>query len=116
MSRSSLFLVLAALVGSAQCFNAPTAFVRSRSATRRPTLVMEEDSKQTPVQSKSGLGRTVDQDGKSNVWAIEPKMKVEQSDFSLGDPKILGAIAAVVAVVVAIPLFPTLFDSANGQY
>eukprot|EP00307_Rebecca_sp_RCC1486_P002211 CAMPEP_0119410756 /NCGR_PEP_ID=MMETSP1335-20130426/3685_1 /TAXON_ID=259385 /ORGANISM="Chrysoculter rhomboideus, Strain RCC1486" /LENGTH=114 /DNA_ID=CAMNT_0007435333 /DNA_START=46 /DNA_END=390 /DNA_ORIENTATION=- len=114
MSRCSILLALAALLASTQAFQAPTAFVRTtRTSALRPALVMD-DSK--PVESKSGLGRTVDQDGKSNVWAIEPRMKVEQSEFSVTDPKVLVGIAALVGTLVAIPLFPTLFNAANSQY
>lgn len=48
--------------------------------------------------------------------AIEPRMKVEKSEFSLTDPKVIAGIGALVATIVAIPLFPKLFEAANSQY
>ena len=47
-----------------------------------------------PSPPASGrLGGTIDQDGKSNVWAVEPGMKVEQAD------KGIMAYAPVVALL-----------------
>ena len=52
------------------------------------------------------LGTSVDQDGKSNVWAVEPKMQVEVSEEGAGLKQTLlfgvgaGVVAAIVATVV----------------
>lgn len=112
--------LLALLIANALAFQAPLAgrALVSRARLSQPAFVMED---QPPpqvkvVKTKSGLGRTVDQDGKSNVWAIEPKMRVEKKELSLSDPKILAAVGALVLVVVGIPLFPTLFNGASGGY
>jgi hypothetical protein len=50
-------------------------------------------------------GVSVDQDGKSNVWAIEPKVEIEQKSseeqstsvlIAVGGIAVLGAAAAVI--------------------
>ena len=53
------------------------------------------------------LGRSKDQDGKSNIWSIEPKMEVLEGDEN--EPNqlvILGGVFAAVAA--AIPIFLAL--------
>merc|ERR1712151_954071 len=67
-----------------------------------------------PVPPPSGrLGATVDQDGKSNVWAVEPTMKVE------GGGKGMMAFAPVAGVallaLLAVPLLPLLFAANPDQ-
>jgi hypothetical protein len=44
----------------------------SRTSVVSRTAVFAED----PIVSEGERGVSVDQDGKSNVWAIEPKMEV----------------------------------------
>ena len=48
------------------------------------------------------LGRSRDQDGKSNIWSIEPKMEVEEGEDDGGKKNfvILGGILGAVAVCV----------------
>jgi hypothetical protein len=107
--------LLFALVAAAHAFHAPMPAVRA-TAGRPAVRIAMSDEKVPVTRPKSGLGRTVDQDGKSNVWAVEPKMRVDNSDFNAADPKIVaGGIAAILAIV-AIPLFPTLFSGANAGY
>ncbi|KAG8469284.1 hypothetical protein KFE25_007802 [Diacronema lutheri] len=117
MARYSL-IALVALVAGTHAFQAPAAprALLSRVRAAQPSFVMAEERDVPMVKTKSGLGRTVDQDGKSNVWAVEPKMRVENKPMSMSDPKILAAVGALVLVAVGIPLFPTLFSGANGQY
>jgi len=66
-----------------------------------------------PPPPKGKLGATVDQDGKSNVWAVEPTMKVEKEDKGLlaFAPVALVAVAAALAV----PLLPLLFGANPDQ-
>lgn len=54
------------------------------------------------------LGRSKDQDGKSNIWSIEPKMEVMEGEDESGKSNlfILGGVLAAVAA--AIPIFLTL--------
>lgn len=49
-------------------------------------------------------GSSRDQDGKSNVWAIEPKMKVEDGENKGSALAVGGAILAVCAGLVAFTL------------
>merc|ERR1719453_2347155 len=62
-----------------------------------------------PPPPKGKLGATVDQDGKSNVWAVEPTMKVEKEDKGI----MAFAPVALVAVsaVLLVPLLPLLFGA-----
>merc|ERR1712222_190022 len=66
-----------------------------------------------PPPPSGRLGATVDQDGKSNVWAVEPSMKVE------GEDKGLMAYAPVAGVallaLLAVPLLPLLFATNPDQ-
>ena len=53
------------------------------------------------------LGRSKDQDGKSNIWSIEPKMEVMEGDENQPNQLfILGGVFAAVAA--AIPVFLAL--------
>ena len=54
------------------------------------------------------LGRSKDQDGKSNIWSIEPTMEVqeEEEDSTKKNLVILGAVLAGVAA--ALPAFVAL--------
>lgn len=57
-----------------------------------------------PPTSGSRLGGTVDQDGKSNVWAVEPTMNVEKTDK--GILAYAPVIGIALAAVAAVPLLP----------
>ena len=62
------------------------------ATTSRATALFAEDD--GPSGGERGV--SVDQDGKSNVWAIEPKMEV---DTTSGEDKIKGYLAAGVGLV-----------------
>ena len=52
------------------------------------------------------LGRSRDQDGKSNIWSIEPTMEVEEEEEGSGTQKNLVIAGAVIGAAVAcLPLF-----------
>eukprot|EP00596_Hydrurales_sp_CCMP1899_P001581 CAMPEP_0119041506 /NCGR_PEP_ID=MMETSP1177-20130426/12501_1 /TAXON_ID=2985 /ORGANISM="Ochromonas sp, Strain CCMP1899" /LENGTH=103 /DNA_ID=CAMNT_0007007607 /DNA_START=203 /DNA_END=514 /DNA_ORIENTATION=+ len=75
-----------------------------------------EDPKLFDMNRITRLGRSRDQDGKSNIWSIEPKMVVEEEDEDPegdgkgGGNKNLAIGGAVIgAALVALPLF-TLFS------
>ncbi|GMI10149.1 hypothetical protein TrVE_jg7084 [Triparma verrucosa] len=83
-------LVLASCIVSANTFGlAPTPFVRQASFSPTTALHMADDGVERGV--------SVDQDGKSNVWAIEPKMEVESK--SSGE-KIKNGVIAVAGLGV----------------
>mmetsp|Transcript_22267 Transcript_22267/g.32872 ORF Transcript_22267/g.32872 Transcript_22267/m.32872 type:complete len:112 (+) Transcript_22267:83-418(+) len=73
MSRAILFAVtILAALSSSFSFTAP----RPALSTSSVVVVFSEPEKKT---NPSGVERgvSVDQDGKSNVWAIEPKMELD---------------------------------------
>mmetsp|Transcript_19303 Transcript_19303/g.41988 ORF Transcript_19303/g.41988 Transcript_19303/m.41988 type:complete len:98 (+) Transcript_19303:160-453(+) len=76
------FVCALVLLASANAF-APTA-----QRTRTVALFAEDDGVERGV--------SVDQDGKSNVWAIEPKMEVESKS---GEEKTKSAILAGVGLI-----------------
>jgi len=64
-----------------------------------------------PPQGK--LGATVDQDGKSNVWAVEPTMKVDSVDKGLMAYAPVAGVALLA--VLTVPLLPLLFAANPDQ-
>ena len=80
-----------ALVGTANAFTAP------QTATyRRTALFAEDEPTQTPGKFVE-RGVSMDQDGKSNVWAIEPKMEIENKS---SEEKTGGIIAGLAGLGV----------------
>jgi hypothetical protein len=73
------------LVGSLSQTNKQTA--PATNSARASVAVFAEDESGSAVER----GVSVDQDGKSNVWAIEPKMEVESTSE---DEKIKGYLFA----------------------
>merc|ERR1719198_2010937 len=66
-----------------------------------------------PPPPKGKLGATVDQDGKSNVWAVEPSMKVDKKDKGM---MVYAPVVGVAALaLLAIPLLPALFAANPDQ-
>jgi hypothetical protein len=77
---------------------------------RAPVVVMEG----VPRGSRGREGATVDQDGKSNVWAVEPAMQTERpSDKGLLKFAPVVLIAAVA--FLSVPLLPVLFAANPDQ-
>ena len=65
----------------------------------RPSMALYDDNKSVE------RGVSVDQDGKSNVWAIEPKMEVSSKSSEETTQSVLiagGGLAAVAVAAVAI--------------
>lgn len=106
-STLSLFVAAAALQAEALVVGSARPVVSARSA-----ISMDAPP---PPAGKGRLGGTIDQDGKSNVWAVEPKMEVEGA----GTKKGLMAYAPVIGVaglaVLAVPLLPLLFAANPDQ-
>jgi hypothetical protein len=67
-----------------------------------------------PPPGKGRLGGTVDQDGKSNVWAVEPSMQV-QKGANTGLQPFKWVIGVAALLVLSIPLLPVLFASNPDQ-
>mmetsp|Transcript_22152 Transcript_22152/g.26702 ORF Transcript_22152/g.26702 Transcript_22152/m.26702 type:complete len:103 (-) Transcript_22152:195-503(-) len=90
MFRLNFLVALLFAVCSVNAFTAP-----GRQIARPTVLRMAED----PVER----GVSVDQDGKSNVWAIEPKVEVESksSEEKTKSALIAGGGIAVFAAIAA---------------
>merc|ERR1719183_2497278 len=86
---------------------------RAPAGVRRSPLIKAQNDEPPPPPPTGRLGGTIDQDGKSNVWAVEPAMKVEKTD------KGVMAFAPVVGVaalaILSVPLLPLLFAANPDQ-
>mmetsp|Transcript_3587 Transcript_3587/g.5256 ORF Transcript_3587/g.5256 Transcript_3587/m.5256 type:complete len:103 (-) Transcript_3587:225-533(-) len=90
MFRLNFLVALLFAVCSVNAFTAP-----GRQIARPTVLRMAEDQRERGV--------SVDQDGKSNVWAIEPKVEVESksSEDKTKSALIAGGGLAVFAAIAA---------------
>lgn len=66
-----------------------------------------EDPQLFDMNKRVRLGRSRDQDGKSNIWSIEPQMQVEELDEGESGSKknLIIAGAVIGAAVACLPLF-----------
>jgi len=76
----------------AQAFRATNAFAPVAQRTRAVALFAEDQNGNVVER-----GVSVDQDGKSNVWAIEPKMEVESTSAEEKTKSALIAGAGLIA-------------------
>jgi len=120
MQQLFVLVVLALCLSVASAFRAAGVGlrVRQRGVVRYaidPTDVSPDaepdamdDPKLFDMNKRVRLGRSRDQDGKSNIWSIEPRMEVE-GDEEAGDggtKKNLAIVGAVIgAAIVSLPLF-----------
>jgi hypothetical protein len=74
-------------------------------------VVMQE----APPPPPKRQGATVDQDGKSNVWAVEPAMKVDTPASDKGLLKFAPIVGAAALALIALPLLPLLFAANPDQ-
>eukprot|EP00541_Cyclophora_tenuis_P018201 CAMPEP_0116564282 /NCGR_PEP_ID=MMETSP0397-20121206/13219_1 /TAXON_ID=216820 /ORGANISM="Cyclophora tenuis, Strain ECT3854" /LENGTH=125 /DNA_ID=CAMNT_0004090853 /DNA_START=85 /DNA_END=462 /DNA_ORIENTATION=- len=87
MSRFFAILLAVVLAVSVNAFTAPaTTFVTKTATTSSssssslrmdPTTEEKVDIAPSPVKTFIERGVSVDQDGQSNVWALEPKVEIE---------------------------------------
>jgi hypothetical protein len=71
----------------------------------RSALFMSDNEPRT-VKSPVERGVSMDQDGKSNVWAIEPKMEIENksSEEKTGSALLAGGALAIFGAIAAVAL------------
>ena len=72
-----------------------------------PAFEAENDRSFFDSNKRVRLGRSRDQDGKSNIWSIEPKMVVDESvgeGVNLKSNLAVGGIV-VAAALASLPLF-----------
>lgn len=109
--RTTFFALLSLLVAAAAfqplCRLPVTRAVHVRS-TQEETETEEPAFFEKKAASKGRLGSSIDQDGKSNVWAVEPKMQVEVAAEGDGTKKLIfigGGAAATIAFITAVVSF-----------
>jgi len=68
-----------------------------------------------PPPPTGRLGATVDQDGKSNVWAVEPAMKVDNTNQDKGIVAFAPVLGVAGLIVLLVPLLPILFAANPDQ-
>merc|ERR1712238_267779 len=73
---TTIAIVIACLSSCVNSFNVPGNIMTQTSFISSSSLMMgaEEDDKEVGAFER---GVSIDQDGKSNVWAIEPKVEVD---------------------------------------
>eukprot|EP00550_Attheya_septentrionalis_P009621 CAMPEP_0198289084 /NCGR_PEP_ID=MMETSP1449-20131203/7411_1 /TAXON_ID=420275 /ORGANISM="Attheya septentrionalis, Strain CCMP2084" /LENGTH=107 /DNA_ID=CAMNT_0043987363 /DNA_START=104 /DNA_END=427 /DNA_ORIENTATION=- len=95
-------------MSSADAFTAPATKLSTLSFVGQTRTVPfmaadEEDTRPTAAGFEGERGVSIDQDGKSNVWAIEPKVEVESksSEEKTSSALIAGAGLGAFALVAA---------------
>ena len=109
-----LYLVAAAaVIGCASAFTTPARSVAlSRRTAPKAGPFDDPDAFVAPSPPPKGrLGSSVDQDGKSNIWAVEPKMAVDQDAGASGG----GLIAIGAGAVLALGLIAGAFLFINVE-
>mmetsp|Transcript_13081 Transcript_13081/g.34730 ORF Transcript_13081/g.34730 Transcript_13081/m.34730 type:complete len:114 (+) Transcript_13081:75-416(+) len=112
MARLHL-LAAAAVIGCASAFTTPARSVAlSRRTAPKAGPFDDPDAFVAPSPPPKGrLGSSVDQDGKSNIWAVEPKMAVDQDAGASGG----GLIAIGAGAVLALGLIAGAFLFINVE-
>ncbi|KAL3791327.1 hypothetical protein HJC23_006056 [Cyclotella cryptica] len=94
MTRIIAVVAAVALVGSSNAFTVPQSSLSQQS--RLTTLFSKEDSSYTlPSNKFVECGVSMDQDGKSNIWSIEPKMEIENKSLKEKAGGILAGLGAM---------------------
>ena len=113
MARLHL-LAAAAVLGCASAFTAPGRSVALSTRRTAPQAGPFDDPDAFVAPSpppKGRLGSSVDQDGKSNIWTVEPKMAVDQDAGASGG----GLIAIGAGAVLALGLIAGAFLFINVE-
>jgi hypothetical protein len=120
----SILVVAMMMIASSHAFMPALSSVRSLNRIRLYDSVdtmqetpepMEEDERMTDspktgeglfnMNRRVRLGRSRDQDGKSNIWSIEPKMVVEEDGESQGPNNLVIGGTVVGLALACLPLF-----------
>jgi hypothetical protein len=117
MQSMMTLAILLALLAVCSAFRAPSvarhsSFQRyaidpSDVVPKGPEPVLDfEEQKLFDMNKNVRLGRSRDQDGKSNIWSIEPRMEVMEGEEEGGLKKNLFIVGGVIgAAIAALPLF-----------
>merc|ERR1712157_437455 len=88
-----------AIVGTANAF---TTTSQTTVSTSRATSLCMSDGQPPSSRNPIERGVSMDQDGKSNVWAIEPKMEVENKSSEEKTGGLLIAGGGFVAIAAGV--------------
>jgi len=69
---------------------------------------LELDATSKSFNKNIRLGRSKDQDGKSNIWSVEPKMEVIQEEITEFNKNILTGGLIVTGFIASLPILFTL--------
>jgi hypothetical protein len=69
---------------------------------------LEIDTTSKPSNKIFRLGRSKDQDGKSNIWSVEPKMEVVYEEINELNKNILTGGLIVTGMLASLPVLYTL--------
>ncbi|KAL7570864.1 hypothetical protein ACA910_018929 [Epithemia clementina (nom. ined.)] len=113
MARFSFLALVLFFVAGAQAFTvSPMSFPKVGTVTTS-SLSMATDVEQPPTKRSVERGVSVDQDGKSNVWAIEPKMEVSSKSSEEKTQSALFAVGGLVGAAALAAVILTNFPDPN---
>jgi hypothetical protein len=69
---------------------------------------LELDTTDKSFNKNTRLGRSKDQDGKSNIWSVEPKMEVIEEEITGLNKNILTGGLIVTGFLASLPILYTL--------
>jgi peptidoglycan hydrolase CwlO-like protein len=115
MMQKTLMLVIFLL----HCYHNDAFNARSFSYNKKNGLLLqlnndennsdlEIDTISKSINKISRLGRSKDQDGKSNIWSVEPKMEVIQEEITEFNKNILTGGLIVTGFIATLPILFTL--------
>ena len=81
----------------------------------------EQENNDLEIETKSfnkiiRLGRSKDQDGKSNIWSVEPKMEVMEEEITELNKNILTSGLILTGILASLPFFHFLEKSGAKIY
>jgi len=105
------FIVAAAAAATCAAFATPSRTLALSSQRPKTVLFGDDDTQPETMTGKGRLGSSIDQDGKSNIWAVEPKMSVDSDAGASG-----GSLAAIgVGAVLSVALIAGAFLFINVE-
>ena len=115
MMQKTLMLVIYLL----HCYHNDAFIIRSFSYNKKNVHLLqlnndennsdlEIDTISKSINKISRLGRSKDQDGKSNIWSVEPKMEVIQEEITEFNKNILTGGLIVTGFIATLPILFTL--------
>ena len=96
-------------------FYIPSTPLHKKNNHYRVSIYNNDDLEKNALDSTSELfnknlrlGRSKDQDGKSNIWSVEPKMEVIDEEITEVNKNILTGGLFITGVLASLPILYTL--------